>query len=151
MVVPSFVQQALAGKPITVFGSGKQSRCFCDVRDCVESVIRLLADDRSTGEVVNIGTDEEISIEGLARIVKDRTGSDSPITNIPYDRAYEPGFEDMQRRIPSLEKLESLTGFRPATALVEIVDRVIAHCRKRNAARLIPAKDELAAAQAASD
>jgi UDP-glucose 4-epimerase len=151
MVVPNFVQQALAGQPITVFGSGKQSRCFCDVRDCVEALIRLLANDRCIGEVVNIGTDEEISIEGLARVVKERTGSGSPITYIPYDRAYEPGFEDMPRRIPSLEKLVSLTGFRPATPLVEIVDRVIAHSRKRNASRLIPARDELAAAQAASD
>src|ERR1700740_1845602 len=133
-----------------VCGTGKQSRCFWDVPDCVESLIRLLANDRSIGEVVNIGTDEEISIEGLARVVKDRTGSDSPITYIPYDRAYEPGFEDMPRRIPSLEKLESLTGFRPATPLVALVDRVIAHSKKRNAARHIPAKDELAAAQTAS-
>jgi UDP-glucose 4-epimerase len=149
MVVPSFVQQALAGEPITVFGSGKQSRCFCDVRDCVEALIRLLADECVVGEVVNIGTDEEISIEGLAHVVKERTGSDSPIVYIPYDRAYEPGFEDMPRRIPSLAKLESLTGFRPSTPLVEIVDRVIEHSRKRKAARLAPL-DRLAA-QTASD
>src|SRR5277367_5599647 len=75
MVLPNFVRQALAGEPITVYGSGKQSRCFCDVRDCVESLIRLLANDRCVGEVVNIGTDEEVSIEGLARVVKERTGS----------------------------------------------------------------------------
>src|SRR5271170_3226477 len=150
MVVPSFVQQALTGKPITVYGSGKQSRCFCDVRDSVEALIRLLATDRSIGEVVNIGTDEEISIEGLAHVVKGRTGSDSPITYVSYENAYEPGFEDMPRRIPSLEKLEQLTGFRPTTPLVEIVDRVVAHCRKRNEATLAAAPDRLAA-QAASD
>src|SRR5262249_49533521 len=114
MVLPSFVQQAVTGKPITVFGSGKQSRCFCDVRDCVESVLRLLEKDHAVGKVVNIGTDEEVSIEDLARIVKTRAESDSPITYVPYDRAYEPGFEDMPRRVPSLEKLERLTGFRPA-------------------------------------
>jgi UDP-glucose 4-epimerase len=150
MVVPSFVQQALEGKPITVFGTGKQSRCFCDVRDSVEAMIRLLADDRSVGEVVNIGTDEEVSMEELARIVKDRTGSDSPITYVPYDQAYEPGFEDMPRRVPSLEKLQTLTGFRPATPLVEIVDRVVAHSKNRITARRAPAGDRVAA-QAASD
>ena len=150
MVLPNFVQQALDGKPITVYGTGKQTRCFCDVRDSVEALIRLLATERSIGEVVNIGTDEEITIEALAHIVKDRTGSDSPITYVPYEQAYEPGFEDMPRRVPSLEKLEMLTGFRPTTPLVEIVDRVVAHCRKRNEATLAAAPDRLAA-QAASD
>jgi UDP-glucose 4-epimerase len=150
MVLPGFVQQALAGAPITVYGTGKQSRCFCDVRDCVESLLRLLATEKSIGQVVNIGTDEEISIEGLAHVVKDRTGSDSAITFVPYDQAYEPGFEDMPRRVPSLEKLESLTGFRPATPLVEIVDRVIAHCKKRTDATHASVPDRLAA-QAASD
>jgi nucleoside-diphosphate-sugar epimerase len=150
MVLPGFVQQALAGSPITVYGSGKQSRCFCDVRDCVEALLRLLANDEAIGQVVNIGTDEEISIEGLARVVKERTGSDSPITYVPYDQAYEPGFEDMPRRVPSLEKLESLTGFRPATSLIEIVDRVIAHCKNRTESRLTPVPNRLAA-QAATD
>jgi UDP-glucose 4-epimerase len=150
MVLPNFVQQALTGKPITVYGTGKQSRCFCDVRDCVEALIRLLATDRSIGEVVNIGNDEEISIEALAHVVKERAGSDSPITFVPYEKAYEPGFEDMPRRIPSLEKLEQLTGFRPSTPLVEIVDRVITHCRKRKEATFAAAPDRLAA-QAASD
>jgi UDP-glucose 4-epimerase len=150
MVLPNFVQQALDGKPITVYGTGQQTRCFCDVRDCVEALIRLLATERSIGEVVNIGTDEEITIEALAHIVKDRTRSDSPITFVPYEKAYEPGFEDMPRRVPSLEKLEKLTGFRPATPLVEIVDRVVAHCRKRKEARLTADPDRLAA-HAASD
>ena len=127
MVLPNFVRQALDGEPITVYGTGQQSRCFCDVRDTIEAVLRLVANDRAVGEVVNIGSDEEISIEGLAHVVKQRTKSDSPITYIPYDQAYEPGFEDMQRRVPALEKLQKLTGFRPRTPLTEIVDRVVAH------------------------
>jgi UDP-glucose 4-epimerase len=130
MVLPNFVRQALEGAPITVFGSGQQSRCFCDVCDTIRAILLLIANDRAVGEVVNIGSTEEISMEGLARIVKQRTKSESPITYIPYDQAYEPGFEDMPRRVPSLEKLESLTAFRPATPLSEIVDRVAAHFRK---------------------
>jgi len=124
MVLPNFVSQALTSSPITIYGSGKQSRCFCDVRDCVEAMLRLMGNDRAIGEVVNIGTDQEITVEGLAQVVKARTGSASPVTYTPYDQAYEPGFEDMMRRVPCLEKLERLTGFRPATSLEEIVDRV---------------------------
>jgi UDP-glucose 4-epimerase len=150
MVLPNFVRQALAGEPITVYGSGKQSRCFCDVRDSVESLIRLLATDQSIGEVVNIGTDQEVTIEHLAHLVKERTESNSPVTFVPYDQAYEPGFEDMPRRVPSLTKLEKLTGFRPAIPLVEIVDRVIAHSQKRQEAALMSAPDRVAAS-AASD
>ena len=127
MVLPNFVRQALEGSPITVFGSGKQSRCFCDVRDTVEAILRLIANDRAVGEVVNIGSDEEISMEGLARVVKQRTKSESPITYVPYDQAYEPGFEDMPRRVPSVEKLLPLTGFRPATPLTAIIDKVANH------------------------
>jgi len=131
MVLPNFVRQALDGSPITIFGSGQQSRCFCDVRDTVEAILRLIDNAEAIGEVVNIGSDQEISIEGLADVVKQRTGSASPITYIPYDQAYEPGFEDMPRRVPSLEKLERLTGFRPATPLSEIVDRVAAHFQSK--------------------
>jgi nucleoside-diphosphate-sugar epimerase len=131
MVVPNFVQQALEGAPITVYGSGRQSRCFCDVRDTVKAILRLVDTPRSVGEVVNVGSDEEVSIDELARVVKERTQSQSPVTHIPYDQAYEPGFEDMQRRMPALEKLEALTGFRPATPLTEIVDRVVAHFREK--------------------
>lgn len=131
MVLPNFVKQALEGMPITVFGTGEQSRCFCDVRDTVEAILRLLGNDRAVGEVVNVGTDQEISIEGLAHFVKQHAKSESPITFVPYDQAYEPGFEDMPRRVPSLEKLEKLTGFRPRTTLTEIVDRVIEHYRKK--------------------
>jgi UDP-glucose 4-epimerase len=131
MVLPNFVSQALHGEPITIYGSGKQSRCFCDVQDCVEAVLRLMGNDSAVGEVVNIGTDREITVEGLAQIVKERTRSASPVTYIPYDQAYEPGFEDMMRRVPSLDKLERLTGFRPATTLEQIVDRVAKYFENR--------------------
>lgn len=126
MVLPNFVKRALDGQPIHVYGNGKQSRCFCDVRDTVEGLIRLMDTDRAIGEVVNVGNTEEITIEGLAERVKQRSNSPSPIEFIPYDQAYEPGFEDMMRRVPSVDKLHALTGFRPATPLNEIIDRVIA-------------------------
>lgn len=131
MVMPNFVRQALDGAPITVYGSGKQSRCFCDVRDTVEAMLRLVATDAAIGEVVNIGDDHEITIEDLAQTVKAQTHSASPIQYIPYDQAYEPGFEDMFRRVPSVAKLERLTAFRPRTPLPEIIGRVIAHMEKK--------------------
>jgi UDP-glucose 4-epimerase len=143
MVLPNFVQQALEGTPITVYGSGRQSRCFCDVRDTVKAILRLIANDQAIGEVVNIGSNEEISIEGLAGVVKQQTKSESPITYIPYDRAYEPGFEDMLRRVPSLEKLERLTAFRPTTPLSEIVNRVTAHFQKKANDQIAPTVNEL--------
>jgi UDP-glucose 4-epimerase len=136
MVLPNFVSQALASEPITVYGTGRQSRCFCDVSDCVQAVMRLIGNDRAVGEVVNIGSTEEVSIEALAQLVKLRTKSSSPITHIPYDQAYEPGFEDMPRRVPALEKLERLTGFRPATSLDDIVDRVMCYFRDKQEAGL---------------
>jgi UDP-glucose 4-epimerase len=133
MVLPSFVNQALDGKPITVFGSGSQTRCFSHVSDVVEAIIRLMASD-AFGEVVNIGNDHEVSIVSLAERVKARAQSSSPIHFIPYDKAYAPGFEDMERRVPSLEKLVSLIGFRPIIGLDSIIDSVIRHCRDlRNA------------------
>ena len=134
MVLPNFVRQALAAEPITVYGTGQQSRCFCDVRDCVQSVLHLLANPLAIGEVVNIGSTEEVSMNDLALLVKQRAGSKSPITHIPYDQAYEPGFEDMPRRVPALEKLVGLTGFRPSTSLNEIVDGVIAYFRDKQEA-----------------
>lgn len=128
MVLPNFVQQALEGAPITIHGDGKQSRCFCDVRDTVEAVTRLI-DAQSFGEVINIGSTQEISIEELALLVRQRAGSRSPILYTPYEQAYRPGYEDMQRRVPSVEKLHRLTGFRPQIALPEIIDRTAAHLR----------------------
>ncbi len=145
MVLPNFVRQALDGAPITVFGTGQQSRCFCDVRDTVQAILRLIATDRAIGEVVNIGSDEEISIEGLAHVVKKQTKSKSPITYIPYDQAYEPGFEDMPRRIPSLEKLERLAAFRPRTPLTEIVDRVIEHFQRKTETDFLPTANRVSA------
>jgi nucleoside-diphosphate-sugar epimerase len=124
MVVPNFVKAALNNQPIQVYGTGKQSRCFCDVRDTVEALLRLIEEPRAIGEVVNIGNTEEISIEELAELVKERTGSAAPIQYVPYDQAYEPGFEDMMRRVPNIEKLQALTGFRAQTPLTEIIDRV---------------------------
>jgi len=131
MVLPNFVKQALDNEPIRVFGNGKQSRCFCDVRDTVEGLIRLMDTDRSIGEVINLGNTEEITIEGLAKLVKERTSSTSPIEFVPYDQAYEPGFEDMMRRVPCVDKLQALTGFRPQTSLNEIIDRVTAYFRQK--------------------
>lgn len=131
MVLPNFVKSALDQAPIHVYGNGKQSRCFCDVRDTVESLIRLMDTDKSIGEVVNVGNTEEISIEELAKLVKQRTASSSTIELIPYDKAYEPGFEDMMRRVPCVDKLQALTGFRPRTPLNEIVDRVTAFFREK--------------------
>jgi UDP-glucose 4-epimerase len=134
MVLPNFVRQSLNGEPITVYGTGKQSRCFCDVRDSVQAIMRLVATEKAIGEVVNIGNTHEISIEGLAHLVKERTGSKSPITYVPYDQAYEPGFEDMPRRVPALGKLERLTGFLPAIPLNDIVDGVIHYFQNKKSA-----------------
>jgi len=124
MVLPNFVKSALGNTPISIFGTGQQSRCFCDVRDTVEALMRLMDTDRSVGEVTNVGNTEEITIENLALKVKERIKSTSSIEYVPYDKAYEPGFEDMMRRVPSVEKLFALTGFRPQTPLNEIIDRV---------------------------
>ena len=133
MVLPNFVKRALDGEPIEVYGNGQQSRCFCDVRDTVEALLRLMPLERAVGEVVNIGNTEEVTIENLAKIVKHRTGSASPIQFVPYDKAYEPGFEDMMRRVPSIEKLHTMTGFRPQTNLADIIDRVSAYFRQKGA------------------
>jgi len=128
MVLPTFVQQALEDAPITIYGDGKQTRCFCDVRDTVEAVTRLI-DVQAFGEVINIGSTQEISIEELAVLVRERLGSRSRILYTPYDHAYSSGYEDMQRRVPSVEKLCALTGFRPQITLPEIIDRTAAHVR----------------------
>jgi len=131
MVLPNFVKSALDNTAISIYGTGKQSRCFCDVRDTVEGLVRLMDTDRAVGEVINVGNTEEVSIESLAQRVKERTRSASPIEYIPYDQAYEPGFEDMMRRVPSVAKLHALTGFRPCTPLNEIIDRVAAFFQQK--------------------
>ena len=124
MVVPRFVSQALAGDPITVYGDGSQSRCFCDVSDTVRALEALLEHEEAPGKVFNIGSTEEISILDLARRVKSMLNSDSPIQFIPYEQAYAPGFEDMQRRVPDITRIQSLTGWRPLLSLDEILRRV---------------------------
>ena len=131
MVLPNFVQRALKNEPIEVYGDGKQSRCFCDVRDTVEALTRLFSLEQAVGEVINIGNTEEVTIENLAKLVKEKTESSSVIEYVPYDKAYEPGFEDMMRRVPSIGKLQLLTGFRPQTGLEEIIDRVATYYRQK--------------------
>ena len=125
MVLPTFVRQALAGQPITVFGDGTQSRSFTDVSDVVGALVALASEPRAVGQVFNIGNTGEISIRDLAERVKARTGSNSPIQLIPYDQAYEEGFEDMPRRVPDLTKLRNLIGYEPKVDLEEIIGRVI--------------------------
>lgn len=129
MVLPSFVSQALASKPITVFGDGTQSRCFGFVGDVVGAIAELIKREEAYGEVFNIGSQEEISILGLAQLVKERLQSRSEIVLIPYDQAYEAGFEDMPRRVPDIGKIRSLVGFEPRTRLSEIIDLVAEHYR----------------------
>jgi len=128
MVIPNFVKQALLGHPLTVFGDGTQSRCFTYVSDVVGQLVRLAEHEGAVGQVFNVGNDrEEITVLELARRVKARTGSRSEIVTVPYDKAYEEGFEDMPRRVPDLAKLRALTGYEPKVQLDEILDRVIAY------------------------
>ena len=131
MVLPTFVRQALREEPITVFGDGGQSRCFAHVGDVVEALLLLSRTRRAHGQVVNVGSAREISIGDLARLVRERTGSRSPIVHVPYAEAYERGFEDMRRRVPDLRRLRELTGgFEPQTPLEEIIDQVILDQRR---------------------
>jgi UDP-glucose 4-epimerase len=125
MVIPNFVRQALADEPLTVFGDGTQSRCFCHVSDVVRALADLMRREDAYGEVFNIGTDEEISIVDLARQVQRMTESKSEITIVPYEEAYEPGFEDMQRRVPDTSKMRSLLGWHPTKSLTEIRSDVL--------------------------
>ena len=126
MVIPNFVKQALLGHPITVFGDGAQSRCFTYVSDVVGVLVRLAEEPQAVGQVFNIGNDrEEVTILDLAQRVKARTASKSEIVRVPYDQAYEEGFEDMPRRVPDLSRLRALTGYEPQVHLDEILDRVI--------------------------
>jgi UDP-glucose 4-epimerase len=133
MVLPNFVAQALQHDPITVFGDGRQSRCFGYVGDVVEALVRIAKSANVAGEVVNVGNDREISIGALAELVKERTGSRSDIAYLPYDQVYGPGFEDMFRRVPSVEKLQRLIDYRPCTPLEDIVDAVAADMMRQPA------------------
>ncbi len=126
MVLPTFVRQGLAGEDITVFGSGEQRRCFGFVSEVVEALVRLAKTPAAIGQVFNIGNDSEISINQLAELVRAKTGNRSKIVHVGYDEAYPDGFEDMERRIPSVAKLERAIGYRPTMKVDEITDRVIA-------------------------
>ena len=128
MVIPNFVKQAILGHPLSVYGDGTQTRCFTDVGDVVGQLAALAEESRAVGEVFNVGNDgEEITILDLAKRVKERAGSKSEIVLVPYEKAYEEGFEDMHRRVPDLSKLRALTGYQPQVQLDEILDRVIAY------------------------
>jgi UDP-glucose 4-epimerase len=125
MVLPTFVQSALLGKPITVFGDGTQSRSFTYVTDVVEALIKLMDEPAAEGDVFNVGNDSEVTINQLAEKVKKMTGSDSEIVYISYERAYGPGFEDMERRCPNIDKIKNLIGFEPSHDLESIIQSVI--------------------------
>ena len=130
MVVPRFVRAALCEQPLNVYGDGTQSRCFGDVADVTRAIVQLADEPRAVGEVFNIGATEEITIGDLAERVIRLTGSRSEILHVPYDEAYAPGFEDMQRRVPSIEKLAALIGYKPQYALDDTLLRVIEYERK---------------------
>ena len=125
MVLPAFVSQALKGEPITVYGTGRQSRCFAHVADVIEALVRLMNTPSAYGEVFNIGNDQEIAIEALAKKVKAACGSASIIKKHPYSEVYGPGFEDMARRVPDVRKLARVIGYRPTTPLDRIIADVI--------------------------
>jgi UDP-glucose 4-epimerase len=133
MVVPRFVRQALDGGPITVYGDGQQSRCFTDVEDAVRATIALSLSAAAVGEVFNVGTTHELTIAELAERVRKLTGSSAPIVLMPYDEAYQPGFEDLRRRVPDIGKAERAVGYRPRVALDETLERVIADLRATGA------------------
>jgi UDP-glucose 4-epimerase len=131
MVIPTFVRQALAGQPLTVFGDGLQSRSFTYVGDVVRGLLALVEEPRACGEVFNIGHGAEITIRDLAERVRQLTGSSSPIVAIPYDQAYEAGFEDMPRRVPDITKIRNLVGYEPTVELDEVLRQVIDYFRSR--------------------
>jgi UDP-glucose 4-epimerase len=131
MVVPRFVHQALSGEPITIFGSGIQSRCFANVKDVVQAIIALSKCSSAVGEVYNVGTDEEITIIDLANKIKSLIGSDSEIKLIPYDEAYEKGFEDMFRRVPDIQKIKNAIGWTPKITLDNTLKEIISYIKDK--------------------
>jgi UDP-glucose 4-epimerase len=131
MVIPNFVRQALAGEPITVFGDGTQSRAFTHVTDVVGALVKLVHEPKAIGQVINIGNMQEITIEQLAVRVRELSGSKSPIKLVPYDEAYESGFEDMPRRVPDLTRVKGLIGYNPEHDLDSILIQVIDYFRRK--------------------
>lgn len=133
MVMPRFVEQALKNKPITVYGTGKQSRCFLHVKDAVGALIKLVKEPKAVGEVFNIGSQEEITMEQLAKEIIKLTKSSSKIVRISYEKAYEEGFEDMQRRVPDITKINKLIKFKPTYTLPEIIKDTIKYLKSKPA------------------
>jgi UDP-glucose 4-epimerase len=131
MVIPNLVGQALAGEPMTVFGDGTQSRSFTHVQDVVGALIQLVNEPSAIGQVINIGNTEEVTIGRLAERIRELTGSRSPIALIPYDEAYESGFEDMPRRVPDLSKVTAMIGYKPSHTLEDILVQVIDYFRRK--------------------
>jgi nucleoside-diphosphate-sugar epimerase len=131
MVIPNFVRQALAGEPITVFGDGTQSRSFTHVADVVDALLKLIVEPKAVGQVINIGNTQEVTIRRLAERVRDLSGSMSAIKLVPYDEAYESGFEDMPRRVPDLTKAEKMIGYKPRHTLDDILIQVIDYFRRK--------------------
>jgi UDP-glucose 4-epimerase len=133
MVVPTFVSQALNGGPITVFGTGRQTRCFSHVDDIVSGILAGVHSDKTVGEVFNLGGTEEVTIEELAHRIKAATSSDNPIVYVPYSKAYEKGFEDMARRVPDIRKAQTWFGFQHTKSLDQIISSVVEHVRSQGA------------------
>ncbi|MGB0910940.1 MAG: NAD-dependent epimerase/dehydratase family protein [Nitrospirales bacterium] len=131
MVIPRLVQQALVGQSLTVYGTGMQSRCFTWVGDVVNALVQLSLHPDSVGHIFNIGSTQEVTIQDLALLIKEMTGSQSDISYVPYDQAYESGFEDMDRRIPSLGKIQDLIGYKPTLDLTGIVGAVIEYVKQK--------------------
>lgn len=131
MVVPTFVRQALLGEPLTIFGTGNQTRCFVHVQDVVEALIKLVQEEKAVGQVINLGSGQEISIRELASLVKEMTGSKSQLIFVPYDRAYQPGFEDMERRRPDITKAKKIIGFEPRHDIRAIIQDIIDDMKNR--------------------
>jgi UDP-glucose 4-epimerase len=131
MVIPNFVRQALAGEAITVFGDGTQSRSFTHVADVVGALLKLMVEPNAIGQVINLGNIEEVSIRQLAERVRQLAGSQSPIRLVPYDEAYESGFEDMPRRVPDLSKAEKMIGYTTRHTLDDILTQVIDYFRRK--------------------
>ena len=142
MVVPRFVQQALADLPLTVYGDGRQSRCFCHVSDVTGALLELILSDRSYGEVYNVGGTEEITMSDLASKVIELTGSSSDVAYIPYGEAFEEGFEDMHRRVPDTAKVNELIGWHATRSLEDIVNDVVEH--ERGTRRHVPRSEQVA-------
>jgi len=131
MVVPRFVRQALKNEDVTIYGTGKQSRCFLHVRDVVDTLVKLMNKEEAVGKVFNIGSQEEITIEALAGKIIDITKSRSKVTYIPYNKAYEEGFEDMERRVPDTQRVKEAVGFKPTVNLDGIIKSVVGYYRQR--------------------